>query len=1136
MDRVAYHSSALSFSFTHFLIVCFLLIHVEGRLEGTKQILLSDAGHGKVQVMPSFSNFAYYNSGGTSAPVDYRLHIHVASISETVYYGFGDPLDNDDFLRTDVNYRIKDPTGAIIVGPTAVPSSGAGHINTFTEAVNGPSALAAGGYNALFFSPSMTGDYFIEFYFPTTFGSPDRTKFKYFDITVASMTNVPIDGRVWSKAWQCTADDNGTAFAFQGKFYIYSNDSVVTSINCNSMAPYVFTIACNQWGCYNTGNFINDRRSVNSKQILPQYKIFLNNPDLSVYPTGMVGSIIPPVRFVGSCTGAGSLMVNVTKAGNVDVVLDINPTPGIQAQDVQISTPVIAGMNSIPWNGLDGTGAPVPNGTTFTISVSYIMGLTNLPFYDIDENPNGFIIDLVRPAGTPPLVYWNDQLIGGTQNLTGCSYVLPTTGCHTVSASVGNNTTVNTWWYASSTSAAPVVGYEKRSPQPLGAITGLDSICPGAINVAYSVPAEPNSQTYSWSYSGTGATIIGNGSSVLVNFDVTATSGTLSVKGYNDSCGLAATPATKALVMRAFPPVVLTAFDAVCTTTPAYPLTGGTPLGGFYKINGVAATMVDPAALGAGTHTVTYTYSDPNTGCTKTVSQPLVISTGITATLAALSPVCVNGAAVTLTGGSPTGGVYSGTGVSGGMFYPTVAGVGSHTITYTYTNANGCIGTDSKPMVVHATTPIVFTPFPSVCFNATPFPLTNATPTGGVYSGAGVTAGTFTPSVAGVGTHYIKYTYTNSNGCISIDSTTITVNPSPSAPGVITGLNSLCQGTSGVNYKVDPIPNASTYDWVLTPSIAGTVSGTSNSVNITYAASYSGAASVTVAGVNLCGTGTYSPALDIDVNPKPIVTFALCFDSITTTSAKPITLKGGIPLGGVYSGSGVNSTTGIFNPPAAGVGTKSIKYTVTNSYTCSAFATKNIIVQASPAFTCGNKLTDVRDNKKYNTVLIGSQCWMADNLNFGNYTTYSQSQRDNCVVEKYCYNDNSANCTTTGGLYQWDELMLYTTTSGKQGLCPPAWHLPTETEWSTLFANYTNEGFAGNALKSSGYSGFNADLDGVAFFNRSWNFSSFASLFWTSISDGPYKAIAHGMNSFNPSVSTYPSSRSNAFSVRCVKD
>jgi uncharacterized protein (TIGR02145 family) len=265
-----------------------------------------------------------------------------------------------------------------------------------------------------------------------------------------------------------------------------------------------------------------------------------------------------------------------------------------------------------------------------------------------------------------------------------------------------------------------------------------------------------------------------------------------------------------------------------------------------------------------------------------------------------------------------------------------------------------------------------------------------------------------------------------------------------------------------------------------------------------------------------------------------MVSFTLCVDPVTTTDAQPIKLKGGNPVNGTYSGRGVSSA--ILYPALAGVGMDTIYYFYTNTYGCSRNNYIVLSVIAPLPFSCGNTLTDPRDNKQYPTIQIGTQCWMAANLDYGQLLSASSTQRDNCVVEKYCYNDNPGNCTTSGGLYQWDELMKYDNTAASQGYCPPGWHIPTENEWNTLFSIFLGNGFAGSPLKYTGYSGFNALLDGVRFKNASWSFNNFATLFWTSTSHGLFKAWAHGMNEFNPSVSYYPASRSNAFSVRCIKD
>jgi uncharacterized protein (TIGR02145 family) len=114
--------------------------------------------------------------------------------------------------------------------------------------------------------------------------------------------------------------------------------------------------------------------------------------------------------------------------------------------------------------------------------------------------------------------------------------------------------------------------------------------------------------------------------------------------------------------------------------------------------------------------------------------------------------------------------------------------------------------------------------------------------------------------------------------------------------------------------------------------------------------------------------------------------------------------------------------------------------------------------------------------------------------------------------------------------------MQYYDTPGLQGLCPPGWHVPTEADWNILFANWTNNAFAGAPLKYTGYSGFNAFLNGTTFFNKGWYFNDFATFFWSSTLHGPYKAWSHGLNEYDYSVSYYPSYRSNAFFVRCLRD
>jgi len=103
-----------------------------------------------------------------------------------------------------------------------------------------------------------------------------------------------------------------------------------------------------------------------------------------------------------------------------------------------------------------------------------------------------------------------------------------------------------------------------------------------------------------------------------------------------------------------------------------------------------------------------------------------------------------------------------------------------------------------------------------------------------------------------------------------------------------------------------------------------------------------------------------------------------------------------------------------------------------------------------PCWECGEQLLDERNGQTYETVQIGNQCWIAENLNIGTMINGGLNQTNNTTIEKYCYNNDELNCDTYGGLYQWNEMMHYVTTESTQGICPIGWHLPSEDEFKTL--------------------------------------------------------------------------------------
>ena len=146
----------------------------------------------------------------------------------------------------------------------------------------------------------------------------------------------------------------------------------------------------------------------------------------------------------------------------------------------------------------------------------------------------------------------------------------------------------------------------------------------------------------------------------------------------------------------------------------------------------------------------------------------------------------------------------------------------------------------------------------------------------------------------------------------------------------------------------------------------------------------------------------------------------------------------------------------------------------------------------NPKISYGS-MTDPRDNKVYKTVKIGSQTWMAENLNYADSVTTTSLQG-----KSWCYNNVAANCDVGGRLYSWtaaiDSAKHYAFKAmdcgyGKlcndgfdvgivQGICPSGWRLPTEADWKALIAAVGGEAVAGTVLKSqSGWSSRNGTDD-----------------------------------------------------------
>ena len=232
---------------------------------------------------------------------------------------------------------------------------------------------------------------------------------------------------------------------------------------------------------------------------------------------------------------------------------------------------------------------------------------------------------------------------------------------------------------------------------------------------------------------------------------------------------------------------------------------------------------------------------------------------------------------------------------------------------------------------------------------------------------------------------------------------------------------------------------------------------------------------------------------------------------------------------------------------------------------------KQISEEQDSVYTCKNSnwtgsvivygsLTDERDLKTYRTVVIGSQTWMAENLNYSDTINYPG-------MKSWCYNNSLDSCVKYGRLYNWAAAMDSAgtfSTNGKncgyarectptypvRGICPEGWHLPDIIEWDILFdavgfaqagvklkaqtgwtaySGITNEdayGFA--ALPAGSYSYGN--FDGVGLYAKFWSATEYVS--------NSYAGLADGMSLYynDDGADLNGDGRGRGFSVRCLKD
>ncbi|HRS54310.1 MAG TPA: fibrobacter succinogenes major paralogous domain-containing protein, partial [Bacteroidales bacterium] len=296
---------------------------------------------------------------------------------------------------------------------------------------------------------------------------------------------------------------------------------------------------------------------------------------------------------------------------------------------------------------------------------------------------------------------------------------------------------------------------------------------------------------------------------------------------------------------------------------------------------------------------------------------------------------------------------------------------------------------------------------------------------------------------------------------------------------------------------------------------------------------------------------------------------------VTTT-----TLSANTPLVGTGNWSVVSGTATITNPssPTTSItdlvipDTVVLRWTISNPPCANSF--DDVVITTKACFTCGvDNLTDSRDGNTYQTVQIGTQCWMKENLKYLP-SVVGSATGSNTVPYYYVYGYNGTDVFTAkaqpnysvyGVLYNWPAAMAGAASSnnnpsGVQGVCPSGWHLPSDAEWQQLElyigmdpSVLNNTGWRGTneggKLKETGtlhwtspntgatnVSGFTG-LGGGFRYNDGTFLSSLtgAGRWWSATEDASY-VHGRGLQYDRSTFGRGGDYKEWGFSVRCVKD
>ncbi len=515
---------------------------------------------------------------------------------------------------------------------------------------------------------------------------------------------------------------------------------------------------------------------------------------------------------------------------------------------------------------------------------------------------------------------------------------------------------------------------------PAGQITGNSSVCPGQNNLSYSVPAIANATGYTWTYSGSGVTTTFSISRTpTLSFSTTATSGTLTVRGYN-ACGIG-TASTFNIIVNPLPGTgIITGAASVCQGANNVPYSVSVPNATSYlwNLSGIGGTIYNgttdnPTISFSNDATVSYisVYGINACGSSELIDKTITMNNLPVAAgnITGNSFICqgANNVAYSvpaIADATTYLWTYSGTGATinnANTRTPTISFSGTATSgTLSVCGVNSCgngiaktlsVTIGSIPSVTAAITGNTsvcqgqeFVPFSvPVIANATSYSWTYGG-TGATISGSSSTSNiTFSPTATS-GT--LSVNGVNACGVGTPSTLAITVISPVGAAGAIAGSTTACTGQDNVIYSVPAIANAVSYNWSYSGTGVTITNGTTRTPTLSFSATAT-TGTLSVCGINACGNGSTS-VKGITINATPD---APIIGSITQPSCMLATATvavSGLPASGTWTinpggitGTG-NSTT------ITGLASGSYNFTVNNSAGCVSDASVNVVVNAQP--------------------------------------------------------------------------------------------------------------------------------------------------------------------------------------------